>query len=123
MQAFLGRADVVPIAGESADPQYTTAGLLACERGIVAEAVRGRRYQQAGYRLVGAAPTGRAARELSSRAGMPASTLHRLADDLCWAGGFGAGRTVLIVERPEWHRHGSAPTAAPSAPSTPTRAR
>ncbi len=37
-------------------------------------------YERAGYRVVGASPTGRAARELSSRAGVPASTLHRLAD-------------------------------------------
>jgi signal recognition particle GTPase len=31
-------------------------------------------YQRAGYRVVGAAPTGRAARELSTRAGVPAGT-------------------------------------------------
>ena len=157
--AFLCRRDVVPIPGESAERRYTTASLLACERRIVVEAVRGRSsgagvvdegvielalgalrvplsdeqaravrsiatsgnavdvvealagtgkttvagalaavYQRAGYRVLGAAPTGRAARELSSRAGVPASTLHRLADELRRTDGFGPGPTVLVVD-------------------------
>jgi ATP-dependent exoDNAse (exonuclease V) alpha subunit len=62
-------------------------------------------YARAGYRVVGAAPTGRAARELSSRAGVPASTLHRLADDLRRLAddlrdseGFGSAPAVLLVD-------------------------
>ena len=55
-------------------------------------------YERAGYRVVGAAATGRAARELSSRAGMPASTLHRLVDDLGHGEGFGSGPAVLLVD-------------------------
>jgi conjugative relaxase-like TrwC/TraI family protein len=55
-------------------------------------------YQQAGYRVVGAAPTGRAARELSSRAGVPASTLHRLVEDLRRSEGFGGDAVLLIDE-------------------------
>jgi len=55
-------------------------------------------YRCAGYRVVGAAPTGRAARELSSRAGVPASTLHRLAEDLRHGEGFGPGPAVLVVD-------------------------
>ena len=55
-------------------------------------------YQRAGYRVLGAAPTGRAARELSSRAGVPASTLHRLVDELRRTDGFGPGPTVLVVD-------------------------
>jgi ATP-dependent exoDNAse (exonuclease V) alpha subunit len=55
-------------------------------------------YQQAGYQVVGAAPTGRAARELSSRAGVPASTLHRLVEDLRRGEGVGSERTVLLID-------------------------
>src|SRR4051794_1589609 len=64
----------------------TTAGALAAV------------YQRGGYRVVGAAPTGRAARELSSRAGVPASTLHRLVEDLRRGEGFGSGPAVLVVD-------------------------
>jgi hypothetical protein len=55
-------------------------------------------YEHAGYRMIGAAPTGRAARELSSRAGVPASTLHRLVDDLRRSEGFGAKPAVLLID-------------------------
>jgi conjugative relaxase-like TrwC/TraI family protein len=55
-------------------------------------------YARAGYRVVGAAPTGRAARELSSRAGVRASTLHRLAEDLRDGEGFGSAPAVLLVD-------------------------
>jgi conjugative relaxase-like TrwC/TraI family protein len=158
-RAFLRRGEVVPLAGGADDGRYTTASLLACERRIVADAVRGQRmgtavvdrdlvdqavtdlparlsdeqvaavrgiatsgntvdvvealagtgkttvagalaviYQQAGYRVIGAAPTGRAARELSSRAGIPASTLHRLGDDLRRGDGFGPDPAVLLLD-------------------------
>ena len=55
-------------------------------------------YQRAGYRVVGAAPTGRAARELSSRAGVPASTLHRLVEDLRRSAGFGGEPAMLLID-------------------------
>ena len=39
-------------------------------------------YQQAGWRVIGAAPTGRAARQLRDAAGIPAGTMHALAGEL-----------------------------------------
>ena len=65
-----------------------TAGLLA------------QAYTAAGYRVLGAAPTGRAVRELTEQAGIgQAWTLTRLALDLDGDDrGFGAGRTVLILD-------------------------
>ena len=49
--------------------------------------------------VVGAAPTGRAARELRERAGLRyAQTIDRLLGDLERDGGFGSKRTVLIVD-------------------------
>jgi conjugative relaxase-like TrwC/TraI family protein len=170
VERFLARNDVVAIGGASEERRYTTASLLACERRIVVDAMRGQGsgigavpanvvdsaldplptrlsdeqaavvraiatsgnavdvvealagtgkttmagalaavYQHAGYRVVGAAPTGRAARELSSRAGVPASTLHRLADDLRDGEGFGSGPVVLVVDEA-----GMAPTRVSS---------
>jgi conjugative relaxase-like TrwC/TraI family protein len=158
-RAFLRRGDVVALATAGNDRRYTTASLLARERRIVSDAVRGQRtgtamverdlvnqalaalpmwlsdeqvaavraiatsgstvevvealagtgkttvagalaavYQQAGYRVIGAAPTGRAARELSSRAGVPASTLHRLVEDLRRSEGFGADPALLLID-------------------------
>jgi conjugative relaxase-like TrwC/TraI family protein len=158
-RAFLRRSDVVAMGTAGSHRRYTTAGLLACERRILADAVRGKRtgtavvernlvnqalaavparlsdeqvaavhaiaasgnalevvealagtgktttagalaavYQRAGYRVVGAAPTGRAARELSSRAGIPANTLHRLVEDLRRSEGFGSERAVLLID-------------------------
>ena len=63
--------------------------------GLLAEA-----YTAGGFRVLGAAPTGRAVRELAeqSRIG-EASTLTRLALDLAGdQGGFGAGPAVLILD-------------------------
>ena len=157
--AFLRRDDVVAIPSPSGEPRHTTAGLLACERRLVADAMRGRRsgtgtvsdesvdrsltalakplsdeqraavraiatsgnavdvvealagtgkttvagalaavYHEAGYRVVGAAPTGRAARELSSRSGVPASTLHGLVEYLRRSEGFGRDPAVLLID-------------------------
>jgi conjugative relaxase-like TrwC/TraI family protein len=39
-------------------------------------------YERAGYRVIGVAPTGRAARELTEEAGVPARTLDRLLIDI-----------------------------------------
>ena len=57
-------------------------------------------YTAGGFRVLGAAPTGRAVRELTEQAGITqASTLTRLALDLdADDSGFGAGRAVLIVD-------------------------
>ena len=65
-------------------------------------------YQSAGYRVLGAAPTGRAARELGDAAGIESFTIHRLVSDLAQSGGF-APRTVVLFDEA-----GSAPTR-PSA--------
>jgi hypothetical protein len=61
-------------------------------------------YGAAGYRVIGVAPTGRAARELSDAAGIPAFTIHRLVPQLDESGGV-APRTVLLFDEA-----GSAPT-------------
>jgi conjugative relaxase-like TrwC/TraI family protein len=65
-----------------------TAGLLA------------KAYTAGGFRVLGTAPTGRAVRELTEQAGIgQAWTLTRLAFDLDGDDrGFGAGRTVLILD-------------------------
>lgn len=65
-------------------------------------------YEAAGYRVLGVAPTGRAARELGDAAGISTSTIHRLLSELEEAGGF-APRTVVLFDEA-----GSAPTR-PSA--------
>jgi ATP-dependent exoDNAse (exonuclease V) alpha subunit len=54
-------------------------------------------YQQAGWRVVGAAPTGRAARELRDVAAIPAATMHSLAGELDSTGGFRT-RSVLVID-------------------------
>ena len=63
--------------------------------GLLAEA-----YTTGGYRVLGAAPTGRAVRELTEHAGIAqAWTLTRLALDLeADQGGFGSGPVVLILD-------------------------
>jgi conjugative relaxase-like TrwC/TraI family protein len=65
-------------------------------------------YEQAGYRILGVAPTGRAARELGDTAGIPALTIHRLLSELEESGPL-APRTVLLFDEA-----GTAPTR-PSA--------
>lgn len=55
-------------------------------------------YTRAGYRVIGAAPTARAARELGEVAGIKAGTLHALADQLDRRCGFGRGRVLLLDE-------------------------
>jgi len=54
-------------------------------------------YEQAGGRVVGVAPTARAARELRDVAGVPAGTMHSLLGSLERGRGF-AERTVLVVD-------------------------
>jgi conjugative relaxase-like TrwC/TraI family protein len=65
-------------------------------------------YEAAGYRVLGVAPTGRAARELGDTAEIATSTIHRLLSELEEAGPF-APRTVVLFDEA-----GTAPTR-PSA--------
>lgn len=55
-------------------------------------------YRQSGYRIVGVAATGRAARELSDAIQVPAFTLHSLVLALDRSGGFAPGTVVLFDE-------------------------
>jgi conjugative relaxase-like TrwC/TraI family protein len=66
-------------------------------------------YRQAGYRIVGVAPTGRAARELSAAIQAPACTLHSLVADVGGSGGFAPHTVVLFDEA------GMAPTRQSAA--------
>jgi AAA domain len=72
-------------------------------------ATLGRCYQEAGYRVIGAAPTARAARELRSVAGVAAGTMHALLGELDRVGGF-AEWTVLVIDEA-----GMAPTRRSAA--------
>jgi ATP-dependent exoDNAse (exonuclease V) alpha subunit len=64
-------------------------------------------YESAGLKVIGAAPTGRGARELSEQAGVRARTLDRLLSDLEHLGGsFPHGCVVILDEA------GMAPTRA-----------
>jgi conjugative relaxase-like TrwC/TraI family protein len=54
-------------------------------------------YGLAGWQVVGAAPTGRAARELREAAEIPATTMHALVAELDQSNGFGP-RTVLVLD-------------------------
>jgi conjugative relaxase-like TrwC/TraI family protein len=54
-------------------------------------------YAQDGWNVLGAAPTGRAARQLREAAGVPAETMHTMLLRLARTGGFQA-RTVLVLD-------------------------
>jgi conjugative relaxase-like TrwC/TraI family protein len=54
-------------------------------------------YARAGYRVIGVAPTARAARELGDAAGVPAYTIQRLLYELSHTGGLPA-RAVLLLD-------------------------
>ena len=66
-------------------------------------------YEQAGWRVVGAAPTGRAARELRDTAEIPAATIHALLAELDRTGEI-RRRTVVVIDEA-----GMAPTRASAA--------
>lgn len=66
-------------------------------------------YREARYRVIGAAPTARAARELRETAGIPATTMHSLLGELERTSGF-ASRTVLLLDEA-----GMAPTRLTAA--------
>jgi conjugative relaxase-like TrwC/TraI family protein len=55
-------------------------------------------YDQAGYQVLGVAPTGRAARELTEQAGIPARTLDRLLIDLDQLGDTFPKRCVVVFD-------------------------
>ncbi len=55
-------------------------------------------YRDAGYRVIGAAPTARAARELRDVANIPAGTLHTLAAELDRTRGFRESTVLLLDE-------------------------
>jgi conjugative relaxase-like TrwC/TraI family protein len=55
-------------------------------------------YEQAGYQVVGVAPTGRAARELTDQAGIPSRTLDRLLIDLDQLGDTLPKRCVVVFD-------------------------
>ncbi|HEX4107028.1 MAG TPA: AAA family ATPase [Solirubrobacteraceae bacterium] len=55
-------------------------------------------HQQAGYQVIGAAPTARAARELRESAGVRAGTLHSLLAQLERSGGFPTNTVLLLDE-------------------------
>ena len=56
-------------------------------------------YRDAGYRVAGAGPTGRAVRELKEQAAIPESfTLTRLAGELSDQGGFDGRPTLLVLD-------------------------
>jgi hypothetical protein len=66
-------------------------------------------YREARYRVIGAAPTARAARQLRESAGIPATTMHPLLGAVEQADGL-AGRTVLLIDEA-----GMAPTRLTAA--------
>ena len=55
-------------------------------------------YEAVGYNVIGTAPTARAAREVRTTAGIPASTIHSLLLELNNQGGFPPGTVLLIDE-------------------------
>jgi len=55
-------------------------------------------YEQAGYQVVGVAPTGRGARELTDEAGIPARTLDRLLIDIDELGDTLPERCVVVFD-------------------------
>ena len=55
-------------------------------------------YEQAGYQVLGVAPTGRAARELADQAGIPARTLDRLLIDIDELGDTLPERCVIVFD-------------------------
>jgi conjugative relaxase-like TrwC/TraI family protein len=55
-------------------------------------------YEQAGYQVLGVAPTGRAARELTEQAGIPSRTLDRLLIDLDALGDTFPKRCVVVFD-------------------------
>jgi hypothetical protein len=93
----------------NADQAATVRALASSGRGVdVVEALAGSGkttmlgalsacYELAGWRVIGTAPTARAARELREAAEIPATTMHALVGELEQTNGFGP-RTVLVLD-------------------------
>jgi conjugative relaxase-like TrwC/TraI family protein len=94
----------------TADQATVVREIVACGRGVeVVEALAGTGktytagvlrvlYEQAGYQVLGVAPTGRAARELTEQAGIPSRTLDRLLIDLYQLGDTLPKRCVVVFD-------------------------
>jgi hypothetical protein len=74
-------------------------------------------YRDAGYHVIGVAPTARAARELREAADVRAGTLHALSSHLSSRGGF-ADRTVLLFDEAPVLRQRTAARADRGRPRT-----
>ena len=90
-----GAVEAVTASGHGVDAIEALAGTgktyTAAALGVV--------YRDAGYRVVGTGPTGRAVRELKEQAAIPESfTLTRLAGELSDQGGFDGRPTLLILD-------------------------
>jgi conjugative relaxase-like TrwC/TraI family protein len=90
------KAAVLAVAGSGTGVQVVPA-LAGTGKTRVLGALAGC-YRQTGYRIVGVAPTGRAARELGTATRAPTVTLHRLIADLDRSGGFTQGTVILFDE-------------------------
>jgi conjugative relaxase-like TrwC/TraI family protein len=91
------QAQAVVALTASSDAVAVLVGPAGTGKTYTLDAVRAA-YQRAGYTVVGAAPTGRAALELESGAHIPSATLHRLRAR--WEAGSHTpnARTVLVVD-------------------------
>jgi conjugative relaxase-like TrwC/TraI family protein len=101
------QAAVLAVAGSGSGVEVVSA-LAGTGKTRVLGALAGC-YRQTGHRIVGVAPTARAARELGKAIEAPAFTLHSLIADLDRCGGFPPGTVVLFDEA------GMAPTRQTAA--------
>ena len=91
------QADAVRVLAGSVDAVSVLVGPAGTGKTFTLNAVAAV-FERAGYRLVGAAPSGKAADELESGAHIPASTMHRLLGS--WDRGYDLpdANTVVIVD-------------------------
>ena len=99
------QAAAVRIVGGSGDGVSVIQALAGTGKTYTASVLRAA-YEQAGFEVIGVAPTGRAARELRDRAGIKSRTLDRLLLELQRDGWLPAGCVVILDEA------GMAPTRA-----------
>ena len=92
------QAEVVRVAASSGHSVQVVEALAGTGKTYTAGVLRSL-YEAAGYRVVGLAPTGRAARELTEDAGIPAWTIDRALIDIEQLGGsLPAGCVVVLDE-------------------------
>jgi conjugative relaxase-like TrwC/TraI family protein len=91
------QARAVRVLCQSTDAVTVMVGPAGTGKTFALDAVR-QIYESAGYHVIGAAPSARAAHELEVDAQIPSSTVHRLAG--AWTHGYGLpdAATVLIVD-------------------------